>query len=70
VEQLLEHKLLEGTRMDGFAAGPDGDVGGNVQEYRLNDRVVLSINHEEYEFEGRFVTIEGSAAIIPKSDPN
>jgi hypothetical protein len=68
VEQLWEHQLSAETRIDGFASSPDGDIGGDILEYPLNDTLVLRINHERYEFKGRVVSIEGSAEIVAKSD--
>jgi hypothetical protein len=69
VERLFEHKLVVTTRIDGDTfTNPGGDLGGTILEYELNDKLVLRVNHETYEFAGRDVTIEGFADIVAKSD--
>jgi hypothetical protein len=69
VEQLFEHQFEATMRIDGDTfTNPGGDLGGTILEYPLNDKLVLRVNHENYQFEGRTVTVEGFADIVPKTD--
>jgi hypothetical protein len=69
VERLFEHRLVAILRMDGDTfTNPGGDLGGTDIDYALNDKLVLRVNHENYQFAGRVVAIEGFAMILPKYD--